>query len=54
MIKKTNVNRKRKTVEKLNSDIIVKMEKTIEHSPKPAANELRISKRTLAIVQEYY
>ncbi|VXD23784.1 hypothetical protein PL9631_770004 [Planktothrix paucivesiculata PCC 9631] len=38
-------------MEKLNSEIIVKTEKTIEQSPKPAAKELRISKRTLAIIE---
>ncbi|CAC5339941.1 hypothetical protein PLAN_10085 [Planktothrix rubescens CCAP 1459/22] len=36
----------------MNSEVIVKTEKIIEQSPKPAAKELRISKRTLAIISE--
>ena len=45
------VKRKRSIVPKLNSEAMVKIEKIIEHRPNPAANELRMSKRTLDIFE---
>jgi hypothetical protein len=50
-VKKLKVKRKRKTDPKLNSETIVKIAKTMEHKPKPEANELIMSKRTLDIAK---
>lgn len=49
--KKIAVKRNRNIVPKLNSEAIVKIENTMEHKPNPEAKELRISKRTLDIVE---
>jgi hypothetical protein len=49
--KKIKAKRKRKTDPKLNSETIVKIAKTMEHKPKPEANELIMSKRTLDIAK---
>lgn len=50
-IKKLSVNKKRNTEPTLNSENIVKMAKMMEHKPKPEANELIMSKRTLDITR---
>ncbi len=51
--KKPKVSKKRNTEPKLNAETIVKMAKMMEHKPKPEANELIISKRTLDITEIY-
>lgn len=49
--KNKEVNKNLNIEAKLNSETIVKMLKTMEHRPNPAANELSVRKRTLSIIE---